>query len=88
MKAQTVFRGIDLLIHIIGSRWGRQSHAPTVLPPGTRLATTYKGGWVGLETSLDEREKLSPVTGFEPRTLQPVASCCTNYVIPATISAY
>jgi hypothetical protein len=27
--------------------------------------------------------KISPLSGFEPQTIQPIACCCNNYAIPA-----
>jgi hypothetical protein len=48
-------------------RVGGQRHAPAVLP-------TRRSGRVW---------KISPPTGFDPRTVQPVASRYTDYAIPA-----
>ena len=48
---------------------GGQRHAPADLPPGK---------------SRSERvQKISPSAGFDPRTVQPVASRYTDYSIPA-----
>lgn len=30
------------------------------------------------------RENLTSLPGFEPQTLQPIASCCTEYANPAS----
>jgi hypothetical protein len=57
-----------------------QRHAPTALYPRER-----PGGWVSPRASLDMR-KISPPPGFDPRTVQPVASCYTDYATrPTTI---
>ena len=61
---------------------GGQRNAPAALPP---LKTRYllyrrlggpqdRYGWV---------RKTSPPQGFDPRTVQPVASHCTDWAIPA-----
>jgi hypothetical protein len=46
---------------------------------GTRTGT---GGWVGFRACLDGRENISLPPGFELRTVQPVASFCTECAIP------
>ena len=53
---------------------GGQSHAPAALPPGKRRGTHCTGGWVGPRASLDGWRKSRPPPGFDPRTVQPVAS--------------
>ena len=53
---------------------GDQRHAPTASPPGKRPSTHCIGGWVGPRASLDGYGKSRPPPGFDPRTLQPVAS--------------
>jgi hypothetical protein len=62
---------------------GGQLHAPAVLPPGNRPVTHCIGGWVGPRAGLDGCEKSHPSPGFNPRTVQPVASRYTDYAIPA-----
>jgi hypothetical protein len=42
----------------------------------------FVGGWVGPRARQDRCGK-SPPLGFNPRTVQPVASCYTNWAIPA-----
>jgi hypothetical protein len=42
---------------------------------------------VGIGVDLDGRE-ISPPPGFDPWTVQPVASRCTNCAIPVVISKY
>jgi hypothetical protein len=59
-------------------RMGGQLHAPAALPQGKRPGT-HCTGWAGL----DGCGKSPPPPGFDPRTVQPVASPYTNYAIPA-----
>jgi len=51
-----------------------QRHAPAALYPRERLCTHYTGGWVGPKAGLDRCEKSRLPPGFDPRTVQPVAS--------------
>ena len=61
---------------------GVQHQAPTVSPPGLNQYPLYRrldepqgqSGWV---------QNISPPPGFDPPTVQPVASCHTNYAIQA-----
>ena len=58
-------------------RVGGQSHAPAALPPGKiwyRLYRMLGGARVGP----DRCGKISSPSGFDPRTVQPVARCCTD----------
>jgi hypothetical protein len=48
-----------------------------------RHGTHCTGGWVGPGDSLDGCGKSRPPPGFDPRTVQPVASRYTDYAIPA-----
>jgi hypothetical protein len=59
-----------------------QRHAPAVLPPGKTRYPLYKklGGPQGRSGQV---RKISPPPGFDPRTVQPVASHYTNYAILA-----
>jgi len=50
---------------------GGQRHAPATLPRG-KTRYPFIRGWVG--PSLDGYGKISPLPGFDPRTVQPVAS--------------
>ena len=52
-------------------------HAPAALPP-EKLGTHNIGGWVGPTVGLDGCGKYRPPPGFDPRTVQPVASCYTD----------
>ena len=63
-------------------RVGGQRHAPAPLPPGIP-GTHYIGGWVGSKAGLDGCGKSHPPPGFDPRTVQLVASRYTDYGIPA-----
>jgi hypothetical protein len=62
---------------------GGQRHAPAALPLGKRPSTHCIGGWVGPRAGLDGLRKISPPPGFDPWTVQPLASCYTDYAIPA-----
>jgi len=53
---------------------GGQRHAPAALPPGKRPGTHCIGGWVGSRAGMDWCGKSRPPPGFDPRTVQPVAS--------------
>jgi hypothetical protein len=47
--------------------------------PRERPGTYCTGGWVGPRAGLDRCEKSRPTPGFDPRTVQPVASRYTDY---------
>jgi len=47
---------------------------PRPLYPRERPGTDCTGGWVGLRAGLDGVEKSRTKPGFDPRTVQPVAS--------------
>ena len=57
---------------------GGQRQAPAALPPGKRLDIHCTGGWVGPRAGLDVCGKSRPPPGFDPRTVQPVASRYTD----------
>ena len=68
-------------------RWGvgGQHHAPAALPPGKTRYPLYKR--LGRSQGRSERvRKISPPPGFDPRTVQRVASHCTDWAIPAHTS--
>ena len=46
--------------------------------PVERPGTHCIGGWVGLRAGLDGCGKSRPLLGFDPRTVQPVASRYTD----------
>ena len=64
-----------------------QRHAPAALPPEKRPGIHFIGGCVGPRADLDGCGKSppphSPLPGFDPRTVQPVASSYTYWAIPA-----
>jgi hypothetical protein len=53
---------------------GGEHHAPAALAPGKRPGTHCTGGWVGPRAGLDGCGKSRPQSGFDPRTVQPVAT--------------
>jgi len=59
----------------LGARWGvgGQRHAPADLPPGKTRYTMYRKLCESQSKSGRVR-KISPPPGFDPRTVQPVAS--------------
>jgi hypothetical protein len=60
---------------------GGQRHAPAALPPGkTRYPLNRRLG--GPQGRSGRVRKISPLTGFDPRTVQPVAGRYTDHVIP------
>jgi hypothetical protein len=70
-------------------RVGVQLYAPAALPPGKRPGTHYQGGWVGPRAGLDGCGKpRPPPPGFDPRTVQTVASRFTDYAFPARLYMY
>ena len=56
-----------------------QRHAPAALYPRERPVTHCTGGWMGPRAGLDRCRKSRPPQGFDPRTVQPVASRYTYY---------
>jgi hypothetical protein len=61
---------------------GGQRHAPATLPPGkTRFPLYMRLG--GQQGRYGRVRKISPLPGFGPRTVQPVASRYTDWAIPA-----
>jgi hypothetical protein len=59
-----------------------QRHAPAALYPRERPSTLCTGGWLGPRAGLDRWGKSRPPPGFDPRTVQPVASRYTDYAPP------
>jgi hypothetical protein len=77
--AQKVGRGIALLFLDLDARRGWVvSTTPQPLYPRERPGTHCTGGWVGHRVGLDVCEKSHPPPGFDPRTVQPVASRYTD----------
>ena len=59
-----------------------QRHAPAALPLGkTRYPLYSRPG--GPQSRSGRDRKISPPPGFDPRTVQPVASRYTDWAIPA-----
>ena len=61
---------------------GGQPHDPASLPPRKTL-TDFIGGWVVPRASLDGCGKSRPKTGFDPRTVQPIAQSLYRMSYPA-----
>jgi hypothetical protein len=84
MKAQRGSRSIALLF-IEPQRYmgvGGQRHVPAALPPGRERPTTHCTGWP--QSRSGRVRKISPSSGFNPQTVQPVASrCSSDYDISA-----
>jgi hypothetical protein len=61
---------------------GGQPQATAALPQGKRPAAHCIGGWVGQRAGLDGCGKSRSPPGFDPPTVQPVASRYTDCAIP------
>jgi hypothetical protein len=60
---------------------GGQRHAPAALPPEKARYQLYS--WLVEPESRSGRvRKVSPPPGFDPRTVQPAASCYTEQYFP------
>ena len=57
-----------------------QGHGPAVLSPGKKPGTHCIGDWVGPQGRAERVWKISPPPGFDPRTIQPVASRYMPYL--------
>ena len=62
-----------------------QRHAPAALYPRERTGTHCTGGCVGPRAGLDRCGKSRPPPGFDPQTVQPIASRYTDYAARPTI---
>ena len=63
---------------------GGQRHSPAALPPGkTRYPLYSRLG--GRQDRSGGVRKISPPSGFDPRTVRPVASRYTDWAIPAIV---
>ena len=60
---------------------GGQRQAPPLYPP-ERPGIHFIGGWMDARAGLDGCGKSRPPPGFDPQTVQPVASRYTDYAIP------
>ena len=63
---------------------GGQRHAPAALPPGKTRYPLYRR-LAGPQGRSGRLRKISPAPGFDPRTVQPVASRYTDWAIPALL---
>jgi hypothetical protein len=61
-----------------------QRHAPAALYPPEIPGTHCAGGWVGPRAGLDRCGEFHLPPGFDPRTVQPVASRHTDYATRPT----
>ena len=61
---------------------GGQRHAPAVLPAGKTRYPLFRG-LGGPQRWSGRARKISPLPGFDPWTVQPVASLFTDWDIPA-----
>jgi len=61
---------------------GDKCYSPAALPPGKTRYPFYRRLSVPHDRS-GQVQKISPPSGFDPRTVQPVASSCTACAIPA-----
>ena len=63
---------------------GGQHHAPAALSPGKTRYPLYRR-LRGTQGRSGRVRKISPPSGFDPRTVQLVASRYTDYAIPAAL---
>ena len=67
----------------LSARWSVINATPRPLYPRERNGSHCIGGWVGPSAGLDGCGKSRPPPGFDPRTVQPVASRYTDWAIRA-----
>jgi hypothetical protein len=60
---------------------GDQPHALAALPRGKRPCTHGTGSWMCPKGRSGQVRKIPPPLGFDPRTVQPVASWYTDYAM-------
>jgi hypothetical protein len=60
-----------------------QRHALHAVPTVNRPGTNCAGCWMGPRTGMNGCGKSPSSTGFDPRTIQPVAGRYTEWAIPA-----
>ena len=67
----------------LDARWGWVVNTtPRPLYPRERPGTDCIVGWLDLRDGLDGCRKFRPPPGFDSRTVQSVASCCTDWTTP------
>ena len=66
---------------------GGQHHAPAALPPGKTRYPLYRG-LGGPQGRSGRVGKISPPPGFDPRTVQPVASRYPGRLYPDVVCRY
>jgi hypothetical protein len=72
----------------LGARWGGWSHhAPTALPPGKNRYLLYRG-LGGPQGRYGRVRKTSGPPEFYSRNVEPLASRCTDYAIPAHVTLF
>jgi hypothetical protein len=65
-------------------RVGGQCHGPAALPPEKTQYPLYRR--LGEpQSQFGQVQKTSPPLGFDPQTIQPIASRYTDYAIPSPI---
>ena len=64
---------------------GGQRHVPAALTPGKTRYPMYRR-LCGPQGRFERMRKISPPPGFDPQTVQPVASRYTDWAIPAPSS--
>jgi hypothetical protein len=83
-KGQRESRSIPLLF---GAKWKFVVHAPTALRPENTRCPWYKR-LGGPQARPGRVRKISPHPGFDPRTVQPIASHYTDWAIPVLLYMY
>ena len=76
-------RGIALFLHDQRG-WGVSVTPRPLFTPWERPGNHCTGGWVGPKAGLDKCGKSRPPPGFDPRTVQPVASRYTDWATRPT----
>ena len=66
---------------------GGQRHASAALPPGTTQYPLYRR-MGGPQSRSGHARKISSPPGFDPWTVQPIASHYTDYAIPAPLHSH